>query len=438
MIRVVPMLRRVALHALLLALLIVALALALGAWGLHTLAASPGEWRQTLRIGPWQRDVSLSTLLRLATHPMARPLIDGRHLRLASGDWQLHARADGELDARCAPCRLTLRALGPQPLLLPQARLQLRRADVERYAGTLRLGADTRAVELTWRAHFGDGGPRLLLTLPETPASHIAALFEHDIDELSHARIDGSFALRVRVDGPSARVRIEPKLEGFAVHGLGTEALLDAAPPSTCSVVPGPIDGWLPRAVIAAEDQRFHEHAGYDLTEMLAAWRRNESRDGAPHGASTLSQQLAKLLYAGDERSAARKLRELLYAVEMERTLGKARILQLYLAVAPWGSGVCGAEAAARSYLGKNASQLGVAESAWLASLLTHPEGEWRRALARGAIDRERVERVIAGMRPMSPARREKALARLDTWTPPSLQIQTTRSASSTTFEAKP
>ena len=69
-------------------------------------------------------------------------------------------------------------------------------------------------------------------------------------------------------------------------------------------------------------------------------------------GGSTLTQQLAKLLVTGSERSAERKLRELLYAVEMEQTLGKARILQLYLDNAPWGAGhlLCGAEAAARRY----------------------------------------------------------------------------------------
>jgi hypothetical protein len=417
------------------------LAVALGAWALHTLASAPGDWRQPLRIGPWQREVSVSVLLRLATHPMMRPLIDGRRLHLASGEWQLRSRADGEIDASCAPCRWSLPALGPWPLTLPHAQLQLRRVDLERYAGSLRLGDPLHPVELTWRAHFGVGGPRFALTLPETPAAHVAALFAADIAELAHARIDGTLALRVRVDGPAARMRIEPRLEGFAVYGLGTEALLDATPPTVCrgSARAGPVAaGWLPRAVIAAEDQRFHEHPGYDLSQTIAAWQRNQSRGAVPHGASTLSQQLAKLLYAGDERSAARKLRELLYAVEMERTLGKARILQLYLAVVPWGSGVCGAEDAARSYLGKSASQLGVTEAAWLASLLTNPGGEWRRAVARGAIDRERVERVIADMRPMNAERRLQALERLDTWSPPSLNIDATRAAASGALNGGP
>jgi hypothetical protein len=424
---------RLTLHAVLLSAIVAVLAVALGAWAMHTLASAPGEWRHTLRVGPWQRDVSVSALLRLATHPMMRPLIDGRRLHLASGDWQLHARADGELDATCAPCRWSLRALGSRPLTLPHAQLQLRRTDVERYAGQLRLGDPSQPVELTWHAHFAAGAPRLVITLPETPSAHVAALFAADVPELEHARIDGAFALTLRVDGPQPRVRIAPRLEGFAVYGLGTDVLLDALPPSICrgNAHAAPVGGWLPRAVIAAEDQRFYEHPGFDLNAMLAAWQRNQRRDAPPHGASTLTQQLAKLLFTGDERSAPRKLRELLYAVEMERTLGKARILQLYLAVAPWGPGMCGAEVAARHYLRKSASKLDPVEAAWLASLLVHPELEWQRTLSRGAIDRERVERVIAGMRPMGAQRREQALGRLVEWSPATLRAQTRSAAAS-------
>ena len=60
----------------------------------------------------------------------------------------------------------------------------------------------------------------------------------------------------------------------------------------------------------------------------------------------------------------------------MERTLGKARILQLYLALAPWGDGVCGAERAAQVYLGKSASKVGPVSAAWLVSLLRNPDDE--------------------------------------------------------------
>ncbi len=424
-------LRSLALYLLLLSTLVVALVIALGAWALHTLAPAPGEWRQTLRVGPWQREVSVSAALRLATHPMARSLIDGRRLRLASGEWRLHASADGELDARCAPCKLSLRAFGPQPLTLPAAQLQLQRVDADRYQGWLRLGAAAAPVEISWHADLRIATPSLKLKLNETPVAHVVALFRADIPEVAHARIDGTLAFAARLNGPNAPWRIDPRLEGVLVDGLGTESLLDVVPPAACHGAERPraLAGWLPRAVIAAEDQRFYEHAGYDLTEMLAAWRRNQTSGAPPRGASTLTQQLAKLLYAGDERSAARKLREWLYAVEMERTLGKARILQLYLAVAPWGPGVCGAEAASRHYLRKSASKLDPVESAWLASLLVHPEREWQRALVRGDVDRERVERLVADMRPMSMERREQALERLVEWTPALLREQARRSA---------
>lgn len=93
----------------------------------------------------------------------------------------------------------------------------------------------------------------------------------------------------------------------------------------------------LARAVLAAEEQRFFEHRGYDLVEMNKALRSNQSEDATFRGASTLSQQVAKLLVTGRERSL---VRELLYAVEMEQTLGKARILRLYLDYAPRGTNV--------------------------------------------------------------------------------------------------
>jgi membrane peptidoglycan carboxypeptidase len=175
--------------------------------------------------------------------------------------------------------------------------------------------------------------------------------------------------------------------------------------------------------VIAAEDQRFHEHPGYDLAAMVDVLTHNQRPGAMLAGASTLTQQLAKLTVAGDERSASRKLRELLYAVEMERTLGKARILQLYLALAPWGDGICGAERAVRVHLGqRDASAVGPVAAAWLASLLPAPDAYLRSEQAHGQVDQARVARVIEAMRPMRPDRREKALATLPFWSPPALE----------------
>jgi membrane peptidoglycan carboxypeptidase len=163
--------------------------------------------------------------------------------------------------------------------------------------------------------------------------------------------------------------------------------------------------------VIAAEDQTFRNHPGYDGRQVDAALRSNGDGN-ALRGASTLTQQLARLVYTGDERTPQRKLRELLYAVEMEQSLGKERILQLYLALAPWGQQVCGAENAAQRYLGKPANALAPAEAAWLASLLTNPDARLRQTLSTG-VDTARTTRIVQAMRPMSARRRRQALAEI-------------------------
>lgn len=134
---------------------------------------------------------------------------------------------------------------------------------------------------------------------------------------------------------PEGRLSVQPRVEGFAVSGLGTEALLNAAP--ACE--PPPAHGfgvWLPRAVIAAEDQRFHEHTGFDRREIDAAWSLDQRQREAARGGSTLSQQLAKLIYTGDDRHHLRKLRELLYAVGLDRTWARHGCCTC---ISPWRRG---------------------------------------------------------------------------------------------------
>jgi membrane peptidoglycan carboxypeptidase len=155
---------------------------------------------------------------------------------------------------------------------------------------------------------------------------------------------------------------------------------------------------YLPAAVIAAEDQRFREHGGYDEDE-LAALLAALGADGLPRGASTLTQQLARTLFTGGERTAARKLRELIYAVEMERTLGKARILELYLNSVDWGPGICGARAAAHAYFGKPPARLTPIEAAWLAGILRQPHAAYASEWRTQAPQRERAEAIVMQMR---------------------------------------
>lgn len=426
--------RRLTLITLALLATLLALTAALFALACHALAPQPGEWSHTLRIGPrgWQfeRPVSVPALLRVATHPLGLALLDGRSTDTPLGRWTWQRVAPDRLAGRCAPCRLPFDALGPQPLLLPQAELQLQRVAQERYRGTLTLGEGEQAVVLKGRAQLTSTSLVIDAELADTAMADVYAAFGADaIPELRRAHIDGRVAAKLNLRLPERRLVVQPRIDGFEVSGLGTEALLDAEPAMACASRQTAGDagtrviGWLPRAVVAAEDQRFAEHAGYDLPQLLAAWSANQkpptlAAGGVrPQGASTLTQQLAKLVYTGDERSAVRKLRELLYAVEMERTLGKGRILQLYLAIAPWGEGVCGAEAAARHYLRKGTARLTPLEAAWLASLL-------RAAPAPGAlagVDTERVGWVLTSLRGPLPAERraEQMEVLRSGWQPP-------------------
>ena len=127
------------------------------------------------------------------------------------------------------------------------------------------------------------------------------------------------------------------------------------------------------RAVLASEDASFWGHAGFDWDEMQKAAEQNWKAGHTVRGASTITQQLAKNLWLGTERSYLRKIREALLAVKLERTLPKRRILTLYLDVAEWGNGVFGAEAAARHWFHVSARDLSAAQGATLAAMLPAP-----------------------------------------------------------------
>jgi monofunctional biosynthetic peptidoglycan transglycosylase len=99
----------------------------------------------------------------------------------------------------------------------------------------------------------------------------------------------------------------------------------------------------------------------------------NLERGEFARGASTITQQLAKNLYLSPSKNPLRKVRELLIARRLETELSKQRILELYLNVIEWGDGIYGAEAAARTYFGKPASQLSAPESALLAAAIANP-----------------------------------------------------------------
>jgi len=127
------------------------------------------------------------------------------------------------------------------------------------------------------------------------------------------------------------------------------------------------------QAFIAAEDKRFHEHNGIDERALVRSFIGNFMQSRRPQGGSTITQQVVKNLLVGDELSYERKMREMILASRVERTLSKSEILELYLNSIFLGRASAGVEVAARSYFGKSARELTLSEGALLAGITKGP-----------------------------------------------------------------
>lgn len=129
----------------------------------------------------------------------------------------------------------------------------------------------------------------------------------------------------------------------------------------------------LREAVVVAEDGTFWSHEGFDWYEFKESLERDLEEFRAVRGASTITQQLVKNLYLSPSKNPLRKIKEWILTWYMEQTLSKTRILELYLNLIEWGDGIYGAEAAARTYFGKSASELTREEAARLAAVIPNP-----------------------------------------------------------------
>lgn len=129
----------------------------------------------------------------------------------------------------------------------------------------------------------------------------------------------------------------------------------------------------LKRAVVAAEDDRFMDHRGFDLRGIEYALKKNERRGKSVAGGSSITQQLAKNLFLSPSRSYVRKAEEAVIALMIELLWDKRRILEVYLNVVEWGNGVFGVEAAARHYYKVPSAQIGPSAAARMAVMLPNP-----------------------------------------------------------------
>jgi len=372
-------------------------------------ATAEPAWTAQARVLGQPVRVNVPGVVRVLTAPGVAHLLDGRSLATEFG--RLEFRRDGRaLIVTCAACRFQHPRLASVPLVLTRLELHAERED-NRVSGRLALDG----VGIDYVAQLAADGIALRWQLAETEVAAIYRALATLVPEAQVARIEGTLQAQGTLVLPERRSSLAFSVSRLEVGGLGTEALQfgwfrfacnghDGAPRT---VVTG--DGenpwaaldrmgpYLPAAVIAAEDQRYAGHGGFDATEVASLV---SDLDGVPRrGGSTLTQQLARTLYTGGERSAARKLRELLYAIEMERTLGKPRILELYLNTVHWGPGICGARAAARRYFNKTPARLTPIEAAWLAGILRQPHAAHAEQFLTRSPDRERAAWIVQQMR---------------------------------------
>lgn len=157
----------------------------------------------------------------------------------------------------------------------------------------------------------------------------------------------------------------------------------------------------MPLAAVAAEDQKFPDHFGFDFEAMADAFEDMED-GGRVRGASTISQQVAKNLFLWKGQSFFRKGIEAGFTVLIETLWPKRRILEVYLNIAEFGDGVYGVEAAAQRYFGKAAAKLSSREAARLAAVLPNPKRF--KAAAPSAYVERRTVRIERQMRNLGPS----------------------------------
>ena len=178
------------------------------------------------------------------------------------------------------------------------------------------------------------------------------------------------------------------------------------------------------QAQLAIEDNRFYEHNGIDVKGTLRALARNSSSGSVQQGGSTLTQQYVKNLLIEDarsdpaaqkaaaQRSIKRKLQEARYALELEKSIGKAKILEGYFNIAYYGNGVYGIGTAAGHYFGVPVTQLTLPQAALLAGMVQNPRGFDPTAHPRAAVTRRNlVLDRMAELGKITPAVRDRARA---------------------------
>ena len=378
----------------------------LSAWLLNPLDQT--AWRVSLNV-PWLGSVKLRAepILQLATSLPVRTLLHRVHWQSRYGVLYLQNTDDG-FAIDCLECRFHLPELSKYPIQFDKLSLEVPDNN-QPLSGWLELYSGQALARISYQGKLTSQGINLVWSLPKTPLKYLLKPLQSQSAIFRQVKVTGTLAATGTLKWPSRHWSVKPDLQGFAVSGLDTEQLNSAElkyhcpttpalqnPPAYAWVNEKDMGRWLAKAVLLAEDANFTQHPGYDMS-TLRYLLAQENHTKLP-GGSTISQQLAKYFFTGGERYWLRKIEELLYAVEMENTLGKRRIFALYLNTVDWGPGICGAAQAASVYFGRKPSELSAAQAAWLAGIIRNPHRAWRKEYLPQMPDVERLSWVLGFM----------------------------------------
>jgi hypothetical protein len=267
------------------------------------------------------------------------------------------------------------------------------------------LAVRTRGIDASAQAAVtgGTADPHISLNLdvPRMDLAEVLATAGLDLpaQDLGVAtlwcRVDGrlldpeslTVSQQLKFSPPAQPVPAIQRLKGEFVHRVeraqGTTKQILVSPQSPDFVPLTDVPRLFLRALLLAEDTDFYGHQGVDLRELPFALATNFARGTFARGASTIPQQLAKNLFLTRRKTVSRKVEEAALALLLDSTLGKARMLEIYLNVIEWGPGTYGLKPAARYYFGREPSQLTPRQMAFLVVLIPGPV-KYQRSLATG------------------------------------------------------
>ncbi|HEY0096209.1 MAG TPA: biosynthetic peptidoglycan transglycosylase, partial [Archangium sp.] len=343
-----------------------------------------------------------------------RNLPAGALLSLAEPPWRLDGGTlEGEVrvDATGATFSGALTGLTvSSPQLAPEpvgplsfsaegrAHWDLERRHVELEPLRLMVGGQREArVEVHGEATWS-GEPRFSVQAELRPLSFeqaMAALPSALVPGTELARLEGHFQASLALSGPMHRRRdweVKAKLdlselkqsaragplgwlrEPFAYRPLTAEGRgreLHIGPSNSAFLPLAELPRPLVRAVLRSEDAAFWTHRGFDFDSLRGILL--APTDDKVRGGSTLTQQLAKNLFLSREKTYARKVKEAFLTLGLEASVPKERLLEVYFNIIEWGPGLYGIGEAARHYFGKDARELSIRESAFLATIIPNP-----------------------------------------------------------------